>query len=216
MPLSKPDSLIFDMDGTLWDATDTYVEAWNRGFKKYGIEKVMERKVLDAMMGWEQKKVFTAVFPDMREEEWMKMAEIIHETQDEILPVIGGTLYDYVLEGIKKLSEDYKLFIVSNCPKNAIKQMISFSKIENYITDEFAHGVNNMPKAHNIKLLMEKHALKNPYYVGDTESDRIQSENAGIPFVFVDYGFGTTDNYDLKFSSFEALTLFFSDLGNFK
>ncbi|HEX3385818.1 MAG TPA: hypothetical protein VHS53_11545 [Mucilaginibacter sp.] len=27
--MQTPDSLIFDMDGTLWDAVDTYAASWN-------------------------------------------------------------------------------------------------------------------------------------------------------------------------------------------
>ena len=32
------DALIFDMDGTLWDAVDTYAEIWNMAFEREGIE----------------------------------------------------------------------------------------------------------------------------------------------------------------------------------
>ncbi len=35
--MQKPDSLIFDMDGTLWDAVDTYAHSWNVVFSEMGI-----------------------------------------------------------------------------------------------------------------------------------------------------------------------------------
>jgi phosphoglycolate phosphatase len=69
-----------------------------------------------------------------------------------------------------------------------------------------------MPKNHNIKLLMDKHGLKTPVYVGDTEGDGQQSRLAGIPFVFVSYGFGQTDDYDLKFDDFNSLVNYFVNL----
>jgi phosphoglycolate phosphatase len=40
--MQKPDSLIFDMDGTLWDAVDTYAHSWNVVFTEMGIDKVIE------------------------------------------------------------------------------------------------------------------------------------------------------------------------------
>jgi len=36
--MQKPDSLIFDMDGTLWDAVDTYAASWNLVFNELGID----------------------------------------------------------------------------------------------------------------------------------------------------------------------------------
>jgi phosphoglycolate phosphatase len=59
---------------------------------------------------------------------------------------------------------------------------------------------------------MEKHGLKHPVYVGDTEGDGAQSRLAGIPFVLVTYGFGTTDDHDLKFDDFASLTNYFLSL----
>jgi phosphoglycolate phosphatase len=72
-----------------------------------------------------------------------------------------------------------------------------------------AHGTNGMPKSHNIQLLIDQYHLKAPAYVGDTAGDSEQSSLAGVPFVFMTYGFGTTENYDLKFDSFQELTSYF-------
>jgi phosphoglycolate phosphatase len=72
-----------------------------------------------------------------------------------------------------------------------------------------AHGANFKPKNESIKYLIDKHALTNPIYVGDTDSDEKQSELAKIPFVFVSYGFGNTDKYCLKFDTFTELTEYF-------
>ena len=35
---TRVDALMFDMDGTLWDAMDSYAEVWNRTFAEYGEE----------------------------------------------------------------------------------------------------------------------------------------------------------------------------------
>jgi phosphoglycolate phosphatase len=210
--MTKPDSLIFDMDGTLWDATETYTAAWNEGFKAMNINKVVSRGMLDLMMGWEKQKVLDHAFPDYTADMQEKILESIVAAQDRLIPALGGILYEGVTEGITKLSSKYKIFIISNCPKDTINQFIQFTDFAAHITDQMAHGVNNMPKHHNIKLLAAKHNLQNPVYVGDTNSDRAQSELAGVPFVFVEYGFGQTENYALNFSSFTELTNYFLEL----
>ena len=210
--MNKPDSLIFDMDGTLWDASETYLCAWNEGFKAMQIDKVMNRGDLDHMMGWERRKVMEHTFPEYPEEMQEKIFDAIVAAQDCLLPKLGGNLYEGVAEGIARLAEKYKLFILSNCPKDTIKQFLEFTGLNPYISDEMAHGFNHKPKHHNIKLLADKHHLANPVYVGDTKTDQTESELAGVPFVFVDYGFGQADNYALKFSSFTHLTNHFLHL----
>lgn len=210
--MQKPDSIIFDMDGTLWDAVDTYAQSWNIIFEQKNINRVIERHHLMNMMGWEGKKVVAALLPEYSEDEGMEIYTTVTTLRSDILPKMGGQLYDGVIEGLRQLSARYPLFILSNCAKGHIRLFMDWAGINEYITDEFAYGVNRMPKHHNIALLQQKHHLKNPVYVGDTEGDGQQSRLAGIPFVFVSYGFGKTDDYDVKFDDFTSLTKYFLDL----
>ena len=210
--LSKPDSLIFDMDGTLWDAVDTYAHSWNVIFQELGLKKTMDRERLAGMVGWEGKKVIAEILPEFEPEKRLEIYAQVNEKRKVLIPQMGGILYDGVKEGLKLLAEKYQLFILSNCAAGVIRQFIDWSGIDEHIKDEFAYGVNYMPKQHNIKLLAEKHALKNPYYVGDTLGDGEQSRLAAVPFVFVSYGFGDTDDYDLKFDDFHSLSTYFLNL----
>jgi phosphoglycolate phosphatase len=210
--MQKPDSLIFDMDGTLWDAVDTYTQSWNDTLQKMNINKVVERDHLASMVGWEGKKVLAALLPEFDEEQQQEIYANVNDLRHSLLPQIGGKLYDGVQEGLAELSTKYKLFILSNCAKGIIKLFIEWAGFGQYITDELAYGVNHMPKSHNIKLLIDKHNLTNPVYVGDTDGDGYQSRLAGVPFVFVSYGFGDTTDYDLKFDNFGDFTDYFMKL----
>ena len=207
--MMKPDSIIFDMDGTLWDGLNIYVESWNRALKKNNINKSLSREELAGMVGWERSKVLNRILPQYN----IAYQEEIHETVSDLIPLLlkemDGKLYNGVKDGLKKLALNYKLFIVSNCPKGLIKHFMKWAGIEDYITDEMAHGVNSMPKCHNIRLLIEKHNLKIPIYVGDTAEDSKQSKLAKIPFVFMSYGFGFTDEFSLKFDNFHEFTEYF-------
>src|ERR1700758_928995 len=66
--MQKPDSLIFDMDGTLWDAVDTYAHSWNVVFEELAIDITVDRDDLAKMVGWEGKKVIGAIMPDFDDE----------------------------------------------------------------------------------------------------------------------------------------------------
>jgi phosphoglycolate phosphatase len=210
--MQKPDSLIFDMDGTLWDAVDTYTESWNLVFKKLNIDRVMLREHLVERIGWDGDKVMLEVLPEFDVEKRKEIYGDVNEFRRQLLPQNGGILYDGVLDGLKQLATKYQLFILSNCGKGIIRIFIDWARIDNYITDEIAFGINNMPKNHNIKMLIDTHQLKTPVYIGDTAGDGEQSRLAGIPFVFVSYGFGNTDDFDLKFDDFKSLTAYFMDL----
>jgi phosphoglycolate phosphatase len=210
--MQKPDSLIFDMDGTLWDAVDTYTESWNLVFRELGVDRSIKREQLAEMVGWEGKKVISAIMPDFDDEKRQEVYTLVNEKRRMLLPQKGGILYDGVKEGLQQLAEKYSLFILSNCAKGIIRLFIDWAGIDEHITDELAYGINFMPKQHNIRLLMEKHQLNNPIYVGDTAGDGEESRKAGIPFVFVSYGFGNTDDYDLKFDDFKSLSSYFMSL----
>ena len=212
MVINKPDSLIFDMDGTLWDAVDTYVASWNAALEKEKIDLVMTAEDLGFMMGWEKRKVLERMLPDYSFDEQERIFETINVFRSELISEMGGKLYDGVVDGLTLLSKEYRLFIVSNCPENLIQQFMEFCKISHLITDEMAHGVNSKPKNYNIKLLIEKHGLKNSIYIGDTQTDSEESRMAQLPFVFLSYGFGKTDDYDLKFDDFGSFTNHFLGL----
>ncbi len=212
MQFRDTDSLIFDMDGTLWDATDTYAEAWNMALRELKIDKVIQRKDLESLMGLEEKAVLQRVFPDESEDRQKVIANLIWEKQDEHIPKAGGKLYEGVKEGLEQLSKIYKLFIVSNCPENTINDFITWAGIKQLFTDHETHGRTKKSKGENIKLIIERNNLKNAVYIGDTISDEKASKEAGVPFVFVNYGFGKPENVGVEFSSFPELTNYFLNL----
>lgn len=210
--MQKPDSLIFDIDGTLWDAVDTYTLSWNEVFDELGIDITIQRADLAKMIGWEGKKIKAAIMPGLGDDQRDDIYRLVNDKRRKLLPASGGRLYNGVKEGLGLLSQKYRLFILSNCAEGIIRIFIDWAGINEHITDELAYGVNLMPKHHNIKLLSDKHQLKNPVYIGDTAGDGEQSRLAGIPYVFMSYGFGTTDDFDLKFNDFQSFTEYFMAL----
>ena len=89
---------------------------------------------------------------------------------------------------------------------------MNYTETTDLFIDYMEHGQNNMPKSHNLNLLKKRNNLESPVYIGDTEGDRRESALAGMPFIFVTYGFGDTDKYDLQFNSFKELTDYFMHL----
>lgn len=208
----KPDSLIFDMDGTLWDAVDTYAHCWTEVLKENGIDVVLTRNDIQKYMGMEAKQIYSELFPELSKDMIEKIYQEIIVKTDEVLPVVGGTLYPYVKESIAELSTKYKLFMLSNCQKGSIRDFMAFTDTKEDFIDYIEYGSNFQPKHINMKTLIDRYNLKSPMYVGDTDSDRKQADLAYTPFVFASWGFGKTNFYQLKFDNMEELTRYFMNL----
>ena len=210
--MRKPDSLIFDMDGTLWDNVDTYVISWNIALQKTGHNKQLKRDDILGLMGKEAEVMLKTLLPDESKAQHNALFEKITAAYQSLVPTMNPSIYTGVNEGLEKLSAKYKLFMLSNCEKDGLVNFMNHTKTRHLFTDYMEHGMNLKPKSYNLKLLIDKHNLNNPFYVGDTDSDSKSSQLAGVPFVYLTYGFGTTDNYYLKFDSFPDLTDYFLNL----
>lgn len=210
------DGLIFDMDGTLWDAVSTYTKSWNDYFEANNIDKIFTDENLFQYMGWEQDPYLKEVLPEFSIEERNSIYTEVINLQYSNINTQGGRLYDGVASGLARLAKKYKLFIVSNCAEHTITHFLKKTKFEAFFTDSMAFGLNNKPKHQNIRHLIEKYGLKNPVYIGDTQADAEQSKLVPLPFVYVSYGFGVAENYQKKFDSFKDLTDYYLALALFK
>jgi phosphoglycolate phosphatase len=200
------DSIIFDLDGTLWDATDNVLVVWNQVLSnKKEIKRLIDKEELQGTMGLQIKEIGQKLFPYLEEK---VQAEIMNEccqVENEFLGNQGGNLYDKLEETLKALSKKYKLYIVSNCQEGYIEAFFQYHQLGNYFLDYENPGRTGLSKGENIKLIMERNNLKNPVYVGDTEGDRKGAKVAGIPFVFAKYGFGQVNQFDYSIEKFDDL-----------
>lgn len=208
----KPDSLIFDMDGTLWDAVDTYAYSWTKILNDNGIGISLTRQDLQRYMGMEMSQIFKEILPDSSPELLKKLYHDIVKNEHEIIAEMGGSVYPDVLEGLEKLSGRYRLFMLSNCQEGGIRDFMNYTETKYLFDDYMEYGMNFEPKHINLKILIDRHNLKNPMYVGDTDSDSKQCQLVHVPFVFVSWGFGDTDAYALRFDKMKDLTDYFMNL----
>lgn len=202
--MKDPDSLIFDLDGTLWDAVQTYSDAWNLYFERNSIEQETSKEDLNGLMGMEEAEFLQVMLPNHSRKDRKEHYEKVVDLQYELIDRQGGQIYEGVLEGLELLSKKYSLFIVSNCPEHTIAHFLRFAGIESLIRDSIAHGQNHKSKHENIRELIHRHVLRKPLYIGDTDGDRVQSEKASVPFIFMEYGFGRASDYYQSFDSFSS------------
>ena len=188
--MTKPDSLIFDMDGTLWDNVDSYVIVWNKGLERIGYDSRVTREDLLGLMGKEARVMLNFILPQSSKAAQDELFdEVVHQYQ-LLLPIMKPKIYQGVYEGLEKLSEKYPLFLLSNCEEGGLVNFMKHTGTTHLFTDHMEHGQNLKPKSFNMKLLKERNNLQETVYIGDTDSDSKAAADAGVPFVFMTYGFG--------------------------
>lgn len=191
---NKFDSIIFDLDGTLWDSTANVVLAWQTAKEKVDyIKEDFTQPMIRSITGMAYNVIFDTLLPYLDEGQRNDFKNLAAKHELEILHEKGGELYPGLEDALKYLGTKYKLFIVSNCQSGYIEVFFKISGMEHYFGGHQCYGTKNLPKAENIKDIVKDHNLKAPIYIGDTMGDYNSATKAGVPFIFADYGFGKVD-----------------------
>lgn len=188
---NKFDSIIFDLDGTLWDSTSNVAKAWQKAKEQVDyVTDDFSQQTIRSITGMTYKAIFEKLVPYLTEEKRNEFKALAAKYELEILHNEGGELYPELEETLKYLLTKYKLYIVSNCQNGYIEVFFKISGMSHYFSGHQCYGTKSQPKAENIKDIINDHNLKAPVYVGDTMGDYDAATKAGVPFIFAAYGFG--------------------------
>lgn len=202
------DSIIFDMDGTLWDSTQEVAVAFNKVLKEKHPEVTDEvtAEKLQGLFGLPLDVIAVKLFQSTSEEHAVSVMAECCDYECEYLGQHGAKLYEGLEDDLEILSRKFKLFIVSNCQEGYIQCFFrAYPQLEKYFMDYEYPGRSGKFKAENIRMLAVRNNLKNPVYVGDTQGDAEASMEAGVPFIFARYGFGEVKEYFDVIDSFQEL-----------
>ncbi|MFG6117897.1 HAD hydrolase-like protein [Thalassobacillus sp. B23F22_16] len=192
-------SLIFDMDGTLFQ-TDKILElslddafsrlrSLNKWDKETPIDKYRE------IMGVPLPKVWEALLPNHSLEEREQTDAYFLERLMENIRNGKGALYPNVKEVFSYLKEnDCSIYIASNGLTEYLKTIVSYYHLDEWVTETFSiQQIKSLNKSELVQSIIKKYDITNGAVVGDRLSDINAAKDNGLVSIGCNFDFARED-----------------------
>jgi phosphoglycolate phosphatase len=201
------ESLILDIDGTLWDSRALVAEGYNIQLRAEGLDHLCtDAETLKTLFGKVMTEIADNLFPDFPPEVRYPLMERCMDTENKYLeenPCHIG--YAGIKEVLAELKKKYRLFIVSNSQCGYPDLCVEKLGLQDLIEGHLCFGDTGTTKGQTILTLMRKYDIASAAYIGDTQGDLDACEEAGIDFIWAAYGFGAPAHWVAKADSPQAL-----------
>ena len=201
------ESLIFDIDGTLWDSRALVAEGYNIQLCAEGLPHLcVNAEQLKSLFGKVMTEIADVILESIPQPERYALMERCMDTENKYLYENECKIgYPNVKETVAELAKHYRLFIVSNSQCGYPELCMDKLGLTPYIQGHLCFGDTGTSKGKTIRTLMERHNIENCAYIGDTQGDYEATVEADVPFIWATYGFGTPDGYAAKIDAFADL-----------
>ena len=188
--------LIFDLDGTLWDAGQALADSWGEELvRAAGIDKHFTADDIHAVMGLPMNEIADHLLPEVELPRRHEIFRSCEAYEIEYLNKHGAELFPAVRETLDELLDaGYGMSIVSNCQQGYINAFINSMDMHKYFSDQEEWGRTKLSKAENIRLVMDRNDYDEYIYIGDIQKDSDAAHAAGIECINAAFGFGNIED----------------------
>ncbi len=201
------ESLIFDIDGTLWNSTGIVAQGYNIQLRREGLDHLcVTAEDLQKLFGKTMREIADIMLASIAQDRRYDIMERCMDTEQEYLhahPCQVG--YPGVKETLLELKKNHRLFLVSNSQKGYPEIVIQKMGLEGIFEGHLCYGDTGTSKGQTILELMRRYRIQSACYIGDTQTDYQATLDAGIPFIFCAFGFGSPEGYAEKIETFPQL-----------
>ncbi|WP_028391110.1 HAD hydrolase-like protein [Bacillus cihuensis] len=192
-------SLIFDMDGTLFqtdkilelslDDTFNHLRSLNKWDTVTPIDKYRE------IMGVPLPKVWETLLPNHSIEVREQTDSYFLERLVENIKSGKGALYPNVKEVFNNLKENNcSIYIASNGLTEYLKAIVSYYNLDNWVTETFSiQQIESLNKSDLVQSIIKKYDITNGVVVGDRLSDINAAKDNGLVSIGCNFDFAQED-----------------------
>ncbi|ANS73727.1 haloacid dehalogenase [Paenibacillus yonginensis] len=218
--LTKPQAIVFDMDGTLFKTETLLIPAYHNVFNQlreeglYTGETPPEHLMLGSL-GMLLEDIWKTVMPHEQVHVHRRADELLLKFELQGLQEATSELYPSVPETLQELhNRGVKLFVASNGLEHYVKGVADVHQIAPLFDGLYSAGeYATLSKVDLLRRLMEDHGLERIWMVGDRSSDVEAGRKNGQTVIGCAYaGFGKEDELkgsDVLITDFsQLLTLY--------
>lgn len=210
-------NIIFDLDGTLVDSAPLIAEIINEMLRERGSHRVVAASEAQAYLTKGGAQLVTALLGSASDEIADDLARF--RSLYVARPTPAECLFPGVGDGLRALSQlGVRMAICSNKPQELCDKIAADLTLGAHcaVVVGSVAGVPLKPAADLAQLALAQlgAAPGECLFVGDSEVDHQTAANAGIPFLFVTYGYaepGATIDALARFDRFDELVRFVAD-----
>lgn len=203
----KFESLIFDIDGTIWDSRALVAQGYNRELSAVGhSDCYVTPENLAKLFGKTSVEIADIMFASIPVPERYELIDRCMAAERKIMVADPCDIaYPGVVETLRTLAKNHRLFLVSNSDQGYPELCMEKLGISDLFSGHLCYGDTRTSKGQTILRLMAEHGIESAVYIGDTQGDYEATVEAGIPFFFAAYGFGSPERFDGKIERFADL-----------
>ncbi|AIQ51821.1 HAD family hydrolase [Paenibacillus sp. FSL R7-0331] len=214
--LKKPEAIVFDMDGTLFQTESLLLPAYHKMFDilreegLYAGPTPPEERILGSL-GMLLAQIWHNVMPEADEAVHRRADELLLQLEIEGLEAGGTLLYPKVVETLHALNErGVRLFVASNGLADYIHSIVVVHELKELFEGLYsAGGQGTATKTELLGILLKDNGVSSAWMVGDRSSDVEAGKGNGQTVIGCGYaGFGRQEELkgsDVIISAFDEL-----------
>lgn len=180
------ETVIFDLDGTLWQTGASYLYAYRKLCEHYAVEAAVPDDTILACLGVKLELFLPRLFPHVADK-----TELFYRAMgysiEYILEHPQGCCYDGVPQLLQSLSRQYKVYIVSNCLDRYVETFLSLSGTEDCVSGYYTIQ-SGSKEAHISRIAAQSQGKV--LLVGDSDDDfEAIRDQEKILFCYAAYGY---------------------------